>query len=269
MKTLITHVRPHLDDICAIWLMRNHAPEAKDAALDFITTNEKGGDTVDDPDFVYIGVGRGKFDEHKGDVGECAATLVFRDLKNRVSFEPAEFRALERIVRWVLEEDTGKLNALPYREFTVPLILQGKYEISGKDSRAVTELCFGILDALLASQKNMVQLEDDWSRRIEFDSRFGRAVGLMSSAKEIDSYAYSRGFDIAVFVNPDGTYHNIRAKVGTVIDLASVYVSLKEREPGAGWYFHHSKKLLICGGELAPGVKPSKLSLEEMIELLK
>jgi hypothetical protein len=269
MKTLVTHVRPHLDDICAMWLMLRYASEARGAKLEFIVTNAVGGKVKDDPDYIYIGVGRGKYDEHKGDVGQCATTLVFNDLKGRATWDDIERRALERIVAWVLEEDTGKLSDIPYREFSVPLILQGEYAVTDRDSKAVTELGIRILDALFSTQKNMVRLDDDWAQRIEFDSRFGRAVAMSSFAREVENHAYAKGFDLVVFVNPDMTYHNIRAKAGTAIDLTSVHEDLKKREPEAGWYFHHSKKMLICGGELAPDVKPSKLTLEQMIELVR
>lgn len=71
MKNLVTHLRPHLDDVCALWLLRRYLPEAKDAEIGFVATNERGGDVHDSADTVHIGVGRGMFDEHKGDVGEC------------------------------------------------------------------------------------------------------------------------------------------------------------------------------------------------------
>ena len=150
MKTLVTHVRPHLDDICALWLLRKYwHPEAKDAKIEFITTNERGGDVSDDEHRIYVGVGRGMFDEHKGDVGECATTLVFKFLNKREPFEHVEHRALERIVAWVLEDDTGKLNAVAYREYMIPLVLKGHFENAGRNSHASTELGFTMLDALL------------------------------------------------------------------------------------------------------------------------
>ncbi|MEY4744580.1 MAG: hypothetical protein RL272_525, partial [Candidatus Parcubacteria bacterium] len=152
MKTLITHLRPHLDDICAMWLLKRYLPESKEAALDFIATNEKGGDVVADPDLTYIGVGRGKYDEHKGDIGECATTLVWNDIKGRVPRDEKEMRAVGKIVAWVLLEDTGKLNAEPYRFFSVPAIIEGYFDGHGRDSKAVTEFGFAMLDSLLLAQ---------------------------------------------------------------------------------------------------------------------
>jgi len=79
-----------------MWLLLRYAPESKGAKLEFIVTNAVGGKVKDDPDYVYIGVGRGKFDEHKGDVGQCATTLVFNDLKVRATWDAIERRYGER-----------------------------------------------------------------------------------------------------------------------------------------------------------------------------
>lgn len=268
-KTLVTHVRPHLDDICAFWLLRKYAPEAKDAPLDFIYTNTYGGDQKDDLNHICVGVGRGKYDEHKGDVGQCSTTLVYIDLKERGLIPETDLAGLEKLVAWALLEDTGKLTTMEHREFAIPIVLQNFFIARDRDSHAVAELGFMMLDAMLVSAKNVAQIERDWENRIAFTSRFGAAVALISGTRDLEAYAYVRGFDVVAIINPAKTFHNIRAKAGTPIDLTSAYEELKKREPQAGWYFHHSKKLLICGGDLAPGATPSKLTLEGLVDLLK
>ncbi|MFC1702935.1 hypothetical protein ACFLZO_00545 [Patescibacteria group bacterium] len=247
-----------------------YLPEFADAKIDFIPTNAKGGETVDDPDFVYVGVGRGEFDEHKGDIGECATSLVYTHVKEKVSLEPKEVAALDKLVAWVLEEDMGRLSALPLRQFSIPSIIQGQYRVSKRDSHKVAELTLTILDAVFDSLKELVNLEKDWENRIEFDSRFGKAVAIETGARDIDSYAYIRGFDLAVYVNRQHDYFNVRARADAEnVDLSSVYDRLKELEPQAGWYIHHSKKMLICGGDLEPGAVLSKLRLDELIDTLR
>lgn len=268
MKTLITHVRPHLDDVCAIWLLRRFAPEFKDSAVDFIQTNKDGGKTEANPDFTYIGVGRGRFDEHKGDVGKCATTLVLDHLKERDLLGGDE-AAAGKLAAWVLEEDTGKLHTIPYRDFSVPIILQSTFDLSNRDSGAVADLGFRILDALFVAMKNVVEIETDWEKRVAFLSRFGPAIALESNAREVDSYCYVRGFDVVAIVNKARTHHTIRGKAGTTVDLSSVYEVLKEKDPAAAWYLHHSKKLLICGGDITSEKALSKMTVEGLVELLK
>jgi hypothetical protein len=269
MKKLVTHIRPHLDDICALWLLKRLLPEAKDAEISFVPTNERGGDVVDEAEVLYVGVGRGRFDEHKGDIGQCATSLVFAYLKEKSVVPEAESRAWAKIVDWVLLEDTGKLNSMANRSFSIPAIIEGHFDRVNRDSADVTSLVFTILDDLLLMQKNEVIVEDAWAKRVEFDSRFGRAAAVSAKARQLDAYAYSHGVPLILIVDPALTYHTFRADAASDIDLTSVWEKLKEIDAEASWYFHHSKKMLICGGDHAPYAVPSKLTLEGMIALVK
>lgn len=268
MKTIVTHLRPHLDDICAAWLLKRFLPDYADAGLEFVSTSvRESGDG--DLDRTYVGVGRGRFDEHKGDAGECATTLVFAHVRESAELDDLTRRALERIVGWVLLEDTGRLMTVEQRDFTLPVALRGEYDRTGGDSASAAELGFGMLDALLVSHRDLASLEEDWEGRIEFQSRFGPAVAIRTDSQYLDSYVYGRGFALYVQESPDGRYRTVRAAASTPADLAPVCDRLREMEPKADWYCHHSGQMLINGGPLAPEDTPSKLSLEEIIELLK
>src|SRR3989344_3615266 len=115
MQTLITHIRPHLDDICAFWLLRRYEPAAAQAPMEFIATDARGGAVPEDPGAILVGVGRGEFDEHKGDVDDCATTLVLKNLEKRGLVPVGDLRAIEKIAGWVLLEDTGRLNTIDLR----------------------------------------------------------------------------------------------------------------------------------------------------------
>lgn len=269
MKKLVTHIRPHLDDICALWLLKRLLPDAKDAEIAFVPTNERGGDVADGAEVLYVGVGRGMFDEHKGDIGQCATSLVFAFLKEKAVVPEADARAYAKIVEWVLLEDTGRLNVMANRSFSIPAVIEGHFDRVNRDSTDVTALTFTILDDLFVMQKNAVVVEDAWATRVEFDSRFGRAAAVAANARQLDSYAYSHGVPLVLIVDSDLTYHTFRADAASDIDLTPVWEKLKEVDPGASWYFHHSKKMLICGGDHAPYAVPSKLTLEGMIALVK
>lgn len=269
MKTLVTHNRPHLDDICGIWLLKRFFPEAKDAAIDFTSTGRRGEKQEDSMDRVLVGVGRGMFDEHKGDLGQCATSLVYAWLKERIAFDDDLAAALDAIVEWVRLEDTGMLKTVAYRQFTAPVVIRWEYERAGKDSHASTALGMRMLDVMLEIQKNEARLQRDWEKRTEFDSRFGRGVALVTDAMDADTAAYAKGFTLSVTVNPAGTYHNVKAPADSDVDLTDVYEKLKEVDPDADWFFHHSKKMLICGGPLAPESVASSLDVEGLVALCK
>lgn len=270
MKTLVTHIRPHLDDICAMWLLKRFDPEQKEARMEFITTDKNGGARRDGADVTCVGVGRGRFDEHKGDVGDCSTTLVYKEILRLHTPEPEDQAALKKIVDWVLAVDTGKLKGEKWQQFSIPSVFDGYFESNERDSLAMTEFGFQILDSLLVATRGEVGVARDWAERMEFDTPWGRGAALVSDRRQVDGYAYERGYAIVALVNRAGNYHTIRANANSDADLTAAYEALTAREPQASWYFHHSKKMLICGGTGGTAaVHPSRLTLRELAALIK
>jgi len=85
MKTLITHHNPHLDDICGMWLLERFDPSFKAAKHFYVAANPDvlHKKIPSDANHVPVGVGRGAFDEHKGDINDSAASLVWKFLKKK------------------------------------------------------------------------------------------------------------------------------------------------------------------------------------------
>lgn len=274
MRYLVTHVKPHLDDICGIWLLRTYLPGFSKAAIRFIPIDEKGGKTWDgrkvdsNPSVIHVGVARGKFDEHRGIKNASATTLVWKYLK-RKGFAPGnrpdDHRdALERIVDYVYAEDTGRLKGLPHRNVTLPVLLSGFH-----DSLRRTRIGFLLLQSLLHIETNALTLEDDWKRRIEFRTPWGRGVALETAAAGSDDFSYRNGFVLVVTRNPKTGDRGIRAAMESGANLRELARKIREREPLAQWYLHHSGKLLLCGDAVAPRVRRSKLALNELVALIK
>jgi len=268
-KAIVSHIRPHLDEVLAAWMLKKYLPELKDAALEFIPTGKDGGQNDLDPDKVYVGVGRGQFDEHKGNENDCAASLVFKHLLElKTAIDDLELRGLAKLVEWVKEGDLGLLHKIPNRAFGAQSILAYHRQRPSGSDQDTMEFGFGLCEDLLASQMDVARLEEDWSARTEFTSIYGPAVALVSSVRDVDAYAYLHGFDLVVYISKERDYHNIRAYAGSGIDLTPLHMQLKQVEPDADWYFHHSKKMLICGGSLTAGARTSKLTLEWIIDTL-
>ena len=269
MKTIVTHIRPHVDEVAAVWLLKRYLPEEyRDAKIEYIATDEHGGKCDLSPDKTHVGVCRGEFDEHKGDLDDCAASLILKHVrKSGAKFDALESRGLEKLIDWVKLGDTGQLHKMPHHSFSPHAILSFHRQITGSDD-AVMSLGLTLCDALFEAQKNEAVIEDDWKERIEFQSVYGPAVAVNTSARDIESYAFQHGFDLVVYVSKERNYHNIRAYAGSRIDLTPVYVQITHIEPDAGWYLHHSKKMIICGGDLTNFAKTSKLTLEWIADML-
>jgi hypothetical protein len=266
---IVTHVKPHLDEVCCVWLIRRFWPGAAGADVRFVLNNYVGADVDADPQRLFVGVGLGRFDEHRGALGECATTLVWQELTKLVFLDDLTRTAVERLITWVKDEDLGKHKGLANQDFSLPVILQGAYLAGGQSSSAMMDLGVSCLDALYETERQNVVLLKDWAERREVPSHFGRTVALITDADLVDGYAYEQGYDLVLLTNRAGTYHAFRARAGAPIDLTPVAEAIRQMDPGASWFFHHGKHMLMLGGDHQPDATPSRLSLDDMIELVK
>ncbi|MBI4280721.1 hypothetical protein HY628_00820 [Candidatus Uhrbacteria bacterium] len=267
-KTLVTHVNPHLDDIAGIWLFRKFAPGWQGARLKFIPTTAAGAKwgkrKVDaDPEIAHIGVGRGKYDEHKGNLNESAATLVFKDLQKRKLLPKGVLPALRAALQYVLEGDLGLRGSDPDAIFEIAIIV--RYI---PDSEERVKIGCVLLEALLTAMEDRLKLDHDWQWKEIFETPWGRGVGIVSGSRAADR-AYQEGFVVIIQIDPEKKYRSIRGQATSNVDLAEAYGKVRKLEPKADWYLHHSKRMLICGSDAAPKSQRSKLTLKELIALIK
>lgn len=272
-KLLVTHVNPHLDDICAVWLFHRLHPDFSAAAVRFVNLSANGGETVGqvdaDPDIAHIGVGRGRFDEHRGLTGETSTTLVWKEL-GRLKYQPKkdiERIAFERLVDFVFLEDTGLLISEERREFSVPAVIFGARGIVGYDSHKILELGEWMLDALLVYNRQQAMFERDWKSRIEFETPWGKGA-VVETEFGSKPFVYRQGFTVAVFHSVKRGWYDITAPAESTVDFTAAYNVLSEKEPRL-WYLHHGKKMLLTGGPVAPKVPASRFTPKEVIALLK
>ncbi len=278
MKILVTHINPHLDDIAAIWLFKKFNPDFKEAKLEFLkatsgTVTYENKPVDENPEVVHFGIGKGKFDEHKGDVDECATSLVWIDVAGKV-VDNIEKLALQRIVDWVTLEDTGRLPIEKYSEFSVPAFIRPADSSQTGSTKAV-EMGSEILDRILNVVKNTEQAKVDWEERIEFESQFGKAVAIKSNAVDRNfckeqGGELSREREACLFLMLDPKSGFVQYFTPShEIDLEPIYTKVKELDPQADWFLHHSHHMVICGSGTAPDSKPTKLSFEKLMEAAK
>lgn len=265
MKTLITHINPHLDDIAAIWLYKKYHPDFKDAKIEFISASDGNKESEESEDKVFLGVGRGKFDEHKGDLEDCAASLVWKNLKEN-NFAPKDqttLNALEDLVEWVRLDDLGKSKP---DEFGVSAWIRPKYSDDTSSQKAV-ELGKEILDRILEVLKRKHQAKIEWESHIEFDSKFGKAYAIKGKAVDRE-FCKNIGGNFFLMVDPEN--NSVQYFTPSFeIDLKPIYDKVKELDPEADWFLHQSHHMVICGSSSAPNSKTTKLSFEQLIEAAK
>lgn len=267
---LVTHARPHLDDVAALWLLQRFHPGMGQLPIQFIPISPNAKSEISET-ALAVGIGRGQFDEHKGDIGECAASLVWKWLVEQPSVELSDIRksALSRMVEWVRQEDLGQLNHVAWREWSITIPIENYWTVTNGDNQQVYELGAKILDGALVYFEGLAQLDEDWKAHQEFSTQWGAAVALESSAAGVSQRVYGSGAVLVVQIDPQNGSRQFRADAGKGVDLTEIYEKLRLMEPDASWFLHHSKQLLLCGSRSATVFTPSKLTLSEMIDLVK
>lgn len=274
MKTLVTHINPHLDDIAAIWLLKKYDPQFSDALVEFISaSHDKSSEETEDR--VFVGTGGGKFDEHKEGLDTCAGSLVFEYLKsnNLLPQDQIIVEALEELVEWNKLIDTGKAPASEFSEFSIQAIIRPK-DGKAETSLKAVELGREILDRLLEVLKVKVSANRDWENRIEFETQFGKTIAISSSfvdrsfCKQKGGPASPAGGDLFLIYDPK--YPSVQFFTPSFeIDLEPIYIKLKEVDGEADWFLHQSHHMVICGSGSAPESKLTNLTFEKLIDLSK
>lgn len=267
MKTLITHINPHLDDIFAIWLFRKYHPEFKDAQLEFISASHAKADEANE-NRVFVGTGGGRFDEHKEGLESCAGSLVYQYLKqaNVVPQDRITQKALEQLVEWNYLIDTGKAPKSEFNEFSVQSFIRVRDNTPDSSKKSV-ELGMDILDRILEVLKKKQQSLIDWEKRIQFESKFGKSYAVVSETINRE-FCKQVGGDLFLMYDPK--YKSVQFFTPFHdIDLKPIYDQVKRKDLDASWFLHQSHHMVICGSASAPDTKPTKLSFEELIEVAK
>ncbi len=271
MKTLVTHINPHLDDIAAIWLFKKFHPDFADAKIEFISASQGNKPIEKSEEKVFLGVGRGKFDEHKGDLEDCAASLVWKNLKGEglTPKDEAEANALTELVEWVRLGDLGRLPIEKFDDFTVPSFIRVFGSEQAATSLENTDLGLKILDRIYRGLINKHKAEKDWEVRVEFETKWGKGVAVKSAFVN-RGFCKNKGVDICLMVDPRyGSVQFFTPKPKNEGDLEPIYRKVKELDPQATWFLHQSHHMVICGSGSAPDSKRTKLSFDQLIEVAK
>lgn len=264
MKTLITHINPHLDDIVGIWLLKRFDSSFKDAQIEFISASRDGD--LGSEDRVFVGTGGGKFDEHKEGLKTCAGTLVYEYLKEngQIPQDNLTEKALAKLVEWNQKIDTGQASRSEVSEFSVQAFIRARDNLTETSKKSV-ELGEEILGRLLEVLKRKEQSILDWENKLEFETKFGKGYAVSSETINRE-FCREKGGDLFLMYDPK--YQSIQFFAPDK-DIEEIYNKVKELDPDASWFLHQSHHMVICGSGSSPDFKKTKLSLEQLVEAVK
>jgi hypothetical protein len=297
MKYIVAHTAPDMDAITSVWLLRKFLGGWDKAEVKFVPAGDRllplpKGQSFEyaieqrgEDEYIHVDTGMGPLDHHQtSDTNVCGASLTFDFVKkglieNEPSINKEKLEALERMVKYVVEVDHFKEVFRPdsmadYHDFSIVNILDGlKLEKPSQDEFYVDFIC-DCLDALLHDFENKI-----WAEReikdigIEFKTKWGKGLGLESINDSVVKMAQLMGYEVVVRRDPRKGYVRIKARPDRPdkkgVDLTLAYEKLSKIDPNATWFLHVSKKMLLNGTPKNPKMKPTKLSLNAIIEVLK
>lgn len=298
MKYIVTHTSPDMDAITSVWLIKKFLPGWEKAGVEFIPAGEAIGRTAQaglkltDPIekmgrnlVIQVDTGLGPLDHHQTESDKvCAATLTFdyvvKKMEESVPVVGKEkLEALQRMVNVVLEDDHFKeifrSDILSdYHEFSLSGVLDGLRLEKPDQDGFYLDFVTQALDALLHQFENRIWAEKEIKENgVEFDTRFGKGIGFEVINDSVIKLAQKMGYCVVVRKDPRKGYVRIKGRPAgpseKAIDLTLAYEKLRKIDPGATWFLHVSKKMLLNGTVKNPKMKPTKLSLNDIIEVLK
>lgn len=306
MKIIVAHTSPDWDAIGSVWLIKKYLAGWQDAVVKFVPAGERVG-KIKDPAFargygeakqklekdpiekmgedevIHVDTGMGPLDHHQFlDLSVCAMSLTWDYVQQEIKregnkFTPEHLEAVTRIVRLVVEIDHFKEvfwkdPAADYHEFSLLGLMDGiKYVRPDEDSYYVE---FGIvcLNAIVVDFENRIWAEKEIREGRRFTTRFGKAIGFETINDTVLKLAQKMGFVLVVRKDPRKGYARIKTlpdNGSKGADLTLAYEQLKKIDPEATWFLHVSGKMLLNGTPKNPKMKPTKLSLDEIIRVLE
>ena len=281
---IVTHKNPDLDGICAVWLLKNFgSEEMKDAEIKFVNAGDtlEGGKVDTDIGVIHVDTGLGRFDHHQTSVKTSASEKVLKYLiENSFIKEGEKKEAAKRMVKVVTDIDF-----IP-ADFGYPQPADDRYaflfnerqiicgwqrHFRGQDEK-ILEGGMMVMDGVYENFLGRVKSEEVIKNAVHFKTAWGRGIGAETNIFGFMGYAQMKGYRVVVSKDPKSGHVRIHAfnkKEEEKIDLTQVYEVLQNKDPEATWYLHPSRKLLLNGSKSNPEMRPTKLSLKEVIKVIE
>ena len=275
-KTIVTHFNPDLDALAAVWLIKRFLKGWDEAELKFIPPGKYLIDNqpVDsNPDVFYVDAGLGKFDHHHTNDFICAASLIWDYIKKETDKED---EAIDRLVEIVNQVDHAHDLLWPEAdndrsELMLHMILEGFKRVGSEEDTSYRIIDFGFkaLDGTWKILQEKVKAEKELEKGQEFETRWGKAIALETRNDGVLFLGEKKGYCLVARLDTKNNHLKIYARWDKKVDLTKAYNEFKKRDPKPKWFLHISKAILMNGTLSQPEYKPTKFSLEEIIEILK
>lgn len=302
MKIIVTHTSPDWDAIGSVWLLKKFLPGWERAEVAFVPAGQRyqnqelriknQEDVIEDygeAEVIHVDTGLGPLDHHQtSDKNVSACSLVWDYVRlrnpefNAQAFESDKVRdkedAIDRIVKFVVDTDHFKEvfwdnPSADYHEFSLLGLLEGLKLHKPNEDDYYVEFGIECLESLTRTFENRIWAEREIEKANKFETKWGKALAFETINDSVLKLAQKMGYVLVIRKDPRKGYVRIKARPtsegGPDIDLTLAYEKLSKMDPEATWFLHVSKKMLLNGTPKNPRMVPTKLSLNDIIEVLR
>ncbi len=282
-RLIVTHHAPDLDAIGSLWILKRfdaqHYADSQEFFVDpgqQINPSEAERLGFQMHQVTHVDTGLGEFDHHQPERGHehiCATSLVY-DYACRLHPELKKDEALKFVVDYVTQIDHFEEIYWPDADsprncFLIHELIGGYEAASEHDDNSLAQFGLHCFDGAYAALKDTFQARDSIHEGIEFQIKAGKALGIMSKNDEVIKFAQKAGFALVIRKSPEGGEVRIKARPDAELDLKAVQEKILVLDQAGTWYYHPSGKMLLNGSKKQRNQRPTKLSLEKVIELIK
>lgn len=279
MKKIFTHINPDTDAIAGVWLVKKFLPGWQEAEIGFVeaTSSIKENSTVDaNPDVLYVDVGRGKLDHHQTGEYLSATRLCWEEILKQTDgqgLKPLELQAIEQLVEIETEIDNARFLSWPEVKegryfFYLHEIVDGLRGIAETDDQ-ILEFGFRAFEAIFLDLKGKIKADEELGSGTIFETPWGKAIALETGNKQVLFRGEALGYVLVLKRDPENGCARIYSRADSKVDLTKAYNKFKEMDPESDWFLHATKRLLINQSTINPNMRPTKLTLKQIIEVLK
>jgi hypothetical protein len=299
MKIIVTHMSPDWDAISSTWLIKKYLPGWHEAKVTFVPAGQRlnnqevavmeySEDPVQkfgDDEVIHVDTGLTPLDHHQTqDRTVSAASLAWDYVRTQLEKAGNPLRtehneAISRVIKVIVATDHFKEVFWPdaasdHYELSFLGLLDGlKYEKPGQD-QLYLEFGMQCLNAFVAQFENRIWAENEIEEKgVKFDTRFGPGMGFETINDTVLKLAQKMGYVLVVRKDPRKGYIRIKAlpdqdgRKGA--NLTLIYEQLKKIDPDATWFLHVSNKMLLNGSPKNPKMRPTRLSLGDIIKVVE
>jgi hypothetical protein len=283
-RLIVTHHAPDLDAIGSTWLLKRFASQDfADARIAFVNP----GDTITLEaaeeygaqlhEVTHVDTGFGEFDHHQADKAKlrvCASSLVF-DYLCKLHPELAEDEALKILIEYINQIDHFEEIFWPEAKEHRPLfmiheLIKGHEQTDPHNDESQLYFGFQCLNNAYAIITQHVSAEKIIKEKgQEFMIKAGKCLAVLTSNDDTIKLAQKYGYILVIRKDPKLGAIRIKIRPDAEFDLDQLYDQIKTIDQTGTWFYHGSGKMLLNGSTKDRNQKPSPLSLEQVVEMVK